>query len=83
MIFGQSGKMYKAIVFTLSKTTNGRGNVKLKHNVDPTCNDDCYGVPYRGPRPRSDFQPPKKNYRIHEDDKAKIRQLKSENKKRR
>ena len=83
MIFARSGDQYKAIVFTHHPSTNGIKNEKLKHNVDPDSNDDCYGVPYRGPRPRSDFQPPKAKYRVHKEDKPKVKQLKSGIKKRR
>ena len=73
----------EAIVFTSNETTNGKQNLLLKHNVDPDSNEPCYGVSYRGPRKMSDFQPPKKAYRIHEEDRPIVKQLKSGNKKRR
>ena len=81
LIFGQSGKQYKAIIFTKHPTTGGLNNKKLDYNVDPDSKEDCYGVPYRGPRPSSDFQPPKKNYRIHKDDLGKVKELKRGRKK--
>lgn len=77
LIFEQSGNLYKAIIFTSRSSTNGKSNLKLKHNVDPSSSEDCYGVYYRGARSMSEFQPPKKNYRIHKDDKETIRILKS------
>ena len=77
LIFGQSGKQYKAIVFTKNATTNGVKNEKLKHNVDPSDASDCYGVYYRGPRPSSDFQKPSREYRIHKDDMPTLKRLKA------
>lgn len=76
LIFEKSGKQYKAIIFTSCTTTDGIKNIKLLHNVDPDSIDDCYGVPYRGPRSKNDFQPPKKPYRVHKDDVSRIKQLK-------
>lgn len=81
MIFEKSGDQYKAIIFTSNKTTNGTKNVKLKHNVDPNSKEDCYGVRFRGPRPRTDFQDPKIKYRIHKDDLETIKMLKAREKK--
>lgn len=80
-IFGQSGTLYKSIVFTLNATTDGKDNVKLNHNVDPDSEEACYGVPYRGPRSSKDFQPPKKKYQIHKDDLPLIKELKAGRKK--
>ena len=83
-IFGQSRTHYKGIHFTSSATTHGQKNVELKHNIDP--NEKVlktYAVPYREPRPRSEYQPPDKKYRIHKEDKATVNGLKNGNKKRR
>ena len=80
-IFGQSGSQYKSIVFTSNATTAGKDNVKLKHNVDPDSKEPCYGVPYRGVRMASEFQPPKKKYRIHKDDVPVVKVLKAGQKK--
>ena len=81
-IFGQSRTHYKGIHFTSHATTHGKKNVELKHNIDPDENERrSYAVPYREPRPKSEYQPPDKPYRIHKEDKATVNALK--NKKRR
>ena len=77
LIFEQSRTHYKGIHFTSHSTTNGANNVLLLHNIDP---DEevrpSYAVPYKAPRPRTEYQPPDKKYRIHKDDKATINSLK-------
>ncbi len=76
MIFEQSGKVYKAIVFTRHPPDDKNAYLLMNHNVDPSSDEPCYGMRYRGPRPASDFQTRKKDYRIHLDDKEKVRMLK-------
>lgn len=75
-VFEQSRTHYKAIHFTSSKTTRGEENVPLKHNVDPDeKRRKTYAVPFREPRPKSEYQLPDKKYRIHKDDKATVNSL--------
>jgi hypothetical protein len=81
LIFEKSGNQLKPIVFTHSETTDGKQNVRLKFNVDPDDSKPCYAVPYRAPRRSSEFQPPKKNYRIHKDDYETVKTLRIRNKK--
>ena len=76
-VFEQSKTHYKTITFTHHPTTNGISNRKLKHNIDPSDAGDCYGVRYTAPRPKSDFKPADKPYRIHKDDFPIIKELKS------
>lgn len=76
-IFQQSGNQYKAIIFTRSSSTNGKDNIELTYNIDPdNIVDKSYAIPFRGPRPSSDFKPADKKYRIHKDDLPKIGQAK-------
>jgi hypothetical protein len=52
-------------------------NIELSYNIDPDNKvDKSHAVPYRGPRPASDFKQPDKAYRIHKDDLPKIGQAK-------
>lgn len=74
LIFERSGDLYKAIIFTKDPPADKDSYLQLKHNVDGS-KDPCYGMRYRGSRPRSDFQPPKKKYYIHSEDKEIVRQL--------
>ena len=77
LVFSQSKTHYKSIRFTTQSTTNGVDNVPLKYNIDP--NDitrKSYAVPYKQPRPRKEYQPVDKKYRIHSEDMATINQLK-------
>lgn len=83
-IFSQSRTHYKGVHFTSSATTNGKENIPLKYNIDPDEKErKSYGIPYRGPRPKSEYKAPDKMYRIHKEDKATVNSLKKENKKRR
>lgn len=83
-VFGQSKTHYKAIHFTKHPSTNGKKNVLLKHNVDPDEHSfSSYAVPFREPRPKKEYKPPDKAYRIHKEDKATVNSLKNRNKKRR
>ena len=78
LVFGQSKTHYKSIRFTTHPTTNGVSNVPLKHNIDPTDKTrKSYAVPYKQPRPRKEYQPSDKNYRIHKDDLSTINKLKN------
>lgn len=76
-VFEQSKTHYKAITFTHHPTTNGRANRKLNYNIDPNGVGDSYGVRYTAPRPKSDFKPADKPYRIHKDDYSIIKDLKA------
>ena len=87
-VFSQSKQYYKAVIFTRHPTTNGKNNLPLLHNVDPAKDKEnqrklpkdreiSYGVPYSGPRRKSEFQNPKTNYRIHIDDKDNLVLLKA------
>lgn len=75
-VFEQSRTHVKAIHFTSSKTTHGEANVPLKYNVDPDEKQrKSYAIPFREPRPNTEYQPPDKKYRIHKDDKATVNAL--------
>ena len=79
-IFAEADNLYKAIIFTRHPPEDKTKYKKLKYNVDPESNEDCYGIHHKTPRPMSDFQPPKKYYRIHNDDLSTIKSLKKPNK---
>lgn len=80
LIFERSGDFYKAIIFTKDPPEDKNSYLQLKHNIDGG-KESCYGMRYRGPRSRSDFQPPKKKYTIHSDDKETVKQLRKPYKK--
>ena len=91
-MFSRSKQYYKAVIFTRHPTTDGKDNLPLLHNVDPAKDkanqrkpfkdrETSYGVPYRGQRRIEEFQPPKKPYRIHPDDKGILALLKAGKKK--
>ena len=76
-IFSQSRTHYKGIRFTSHPNTHGKPNTELRHNVDPNeMVKKSYGVPYDSPKPKREYQPPDKPYRIHKDDKATVNSLK-------
>lgn len=77
-----SGKFYRFFCFTHSPTTDGQKNVKLKHNIDPKENRDCYVRPIRQTDLSENFELPYIRYRLHQDDLSKIKNLVSSNKKR-
>ena len=77
LIFEQSRTHYKGIHFTSHSTTKGQSNIPLRHNIDPNEKERrTYAVPYKEPRPKSEYQPPDKKYRIHREDKATVNALK-------
>ena len=63
-VFGSSGKRYRFFCFTHSESTDGKENIRLKHNI-PIPQVDSH----------DNFEPPKKLYRIHEEDMPLIRSL--------
>ena len=64
-VFGSSGKKYRFFCFTHSESTDGKENIRLKHNIAPDETEDSH----------DNFEPPKKLYRIHAEDMPLIRSL--------
>lgn len=70
-----SGKLYRFFCFTHSPTTDGQKNVKLKHNIDPKENRDCYVRPTQMVEKNENFVPARVKYRFHDEDKSLIQRL--------
>lgn len=74
-IFGSSGKKFRFFCFTHSDTTDGAENIKLKHNIDKNDNRDCYIRPVAQVDNRDNFEPARKKYELHKEDKSLIAKL--------
>lgn len=74
-VFGSSGKRYRFFCFTHSESTDGKENIRLKYNIAPDETEDCYVRPIPQVDSHDNFEPPKKLYRIHEEDMSLIRSL--------
>ena len=66
-VYGRSGKSRKYLMFTHDPGLR-QGYTKLKHNVDPEDNDDCYVNNRFKISHETSLKDPKKKYRIHKDD---------------
>ena len=76
-IFGRSGRLRKHLIFTHSSTTDGKDNIRLDHNIDPSeVGKDSYVRPISFISHDDDFDPPDKKYRIHYEDLPKINSIK-------
>lgn len=77
-IFGSSKNRYKFVCFTHSSTTDGKENIKLKHNIASDETEDCYVRPVAMVDRVSNFEKPLKKYRIHKEDAFIIKELKKQ-----
>lgn len=77
-VYGKSGKNSKYLVFTHKPKDGDETNYeKLNHNIDPDETDKDTYVKKRFEVSRSDaLRNPDKKYRLHDDDKKKIKKYK-------
>lgn len=78
LVYGKSGRDSKYLVFTHKPKDGDEDNYeKLDHNIDPNETDQDSYVKKQFEVDRSDnLRKPDKNYRIHNDDKPKIKKYK-------
>ena len=76
-VYGKSGKQRKYLTFT-HKPEEGKENdyEKLLHNIDADDTADCYVKKKYDVTVEEKLQEPEKKYRIHEEDKERIKRYK-------
>lgn len=78
LVYGKSGRFSKYLVFTHTPKDGDEDNYeKLGHNIDPNETDRNTYVKKQSETSRSDaLREPDKKYRIHPDDKGRIKKYK-------
>lgn len=76
-VYGESNKKRKYLVFTHKPEKGKEYNfVKLKYNIDPNDNDDCYLKKSFEISDRTSLVKPNVKYRIHNSDKETVKMYK-------
>ena len=75
-VYGKSGNYRKFLCFTHSKSTNGKENVRLQKNIDPSDSRKCYLVPRFVIESHNKLSPTNKKYRIAPEDRETVKRYK-------
>lgn len=75
-VFAASANKRKFLCFTHSASTNGKNNIKLRHNVEPADLRDCYLVPRSMIDQDSNLEMTNRKFRIHPEDLETVKEYK-------